>query len=107
MVSLIGQKRRWRISHIVTLPDYQGIGIGMAVAEAVADLHVRQGNRVNVTASHPSLIAHCRRSPRCASSASKRRLAPSPKFIYNYRGSAGRAVVSFEYVGNKGSGIRD
>ena len=29
-VSLIGRKNRWRISRIVTLPDYQGIGIGMA-----------------------------------------------------------------------------
>ena len=63
-VSLIGRKNRWRISRIVTLPDYQGIGIGMAVAEAVAELHVREGHRVNVTASHPALIAHCRRSPR-------------------------------------------
>ena len=42
-MSLIGQKNRWRISRIVTLPDYQGIGIGMAVAEAVAELHVRRG----------------------------------------------------------------
>ena len=63
-VSLIGRKNRWRISRIVTLPDYQGIGIGMAVAEAVAELHVAQGHRMNVTASHPALIAHCRRSPR-------------------------------------------
>ena len=27
------------------------------------------------------------------------RLARSAKFIHNYRGSTGRAVVSFEYVG--------
>ncbi len=63
-VSLIGQKNRWRISRIVTLPDYQGIGVGTAVAEAVAELHVQEGHRVNVTGSHPALIAHCRRSPR-------------------------------------------
>ena len=61
---LIGRKNRWRISRIVTLPDYQGIGIGMRVAEAVAELHRAEGHRVNVTASHPALIAHCRRSPR-------------------------------------------
>ena len=42
-VSLIGRKNRWRISRIVTLPDYQGIGIGMAVAEAVAELHLARG----------------------------------------------------------------
>ena len=42
-VSLIGRKNRWRISRMVTLPDYQGLGIGMAVAEAVADLHRARG----------------------------------------------------------------
>ena len=105
MVSLIGHKKRWRISRIVTLPDYQGIGIGMSVAEAVAELHVREGNRVNVTASHPALIAHCRRSPRWRVVGVRKTGSPNAQqFIDNYRGSAGRAVVSFEY---KGLGIRD
>jgi hypothetical protein len=100
MLSLIGHKNRWRISRIVTLPDYQGIGIGMSVAEAVAAMHVEQGNRVNVTASHPSLIAHCRRSPRWrAVGVKKTGSRAARRFIANYRGSAGRAVVSFEYVG--------
>jgi len=102
MVSLIGRKNRWRIGRIVTLPDYQGIGIGMSVAEAVAELHVGEGNRVNVTASHPSLIAHCRRSPRWRVVDVKRTGSQNAKkFIDNYRGSAGRAVVSFEYVGGE------
>ena len=61
---VIGKKNHWRISRIVTLPDFQGIGIGMRVAEAVADLHRAQGHRLNVTASHPALINHCRRSPK-------------------------------------------
>ena len=56
-LSLIGWKDRWRISRVVTLPDYQGIGIGMAVAEAVAELHRGEGHRLNVTASHPALLA--------------------------------------------------
>jgi GNAT superfamily N-acetyltransferase len=97
---LIGRRGHWRISRIVTLPDYQGIGIGMRVAEAVAQLHRDEGVRVNVTASHPSLLAHCQRSPRWrlvrvlkSGSASARR------FKGNYRSSAGRAVVSFEYLG--------
>ena len=101
-VSLIGRKNRWRISRIVTLPDYQGIGIGMAVAEAVAELHVREGHRVNVTASHPALIAHCRRSPRWKTVGVKKTGSHGARqFITNYRGSAGRAVVSFEYVGER------
>jgi GNAT superfamily N-acetyltransferase len=105
---LIGHKHRWRISRIVALPDYQGIGIGMAVAEAVAEWHVREGNRVNVTASHPSLIAHCRRSPRWrVVGVKKNGSRGAQKFISNYRGSPGRAVVSFEYSQLKGVGTTE
>lgn len=98
-VSLIGRKNRWRISRIVTLPDYQGIGIGMAITEAVAELHRGEGHRINVTASHPALIAHCRRSPRWrAVNVKKTGSQNAQGFIRGYRGSAGRAVVSFEYL---------
>ena len=104
-LSLIGRKNRWRLSRIVTLPDYQGVGIGMAVAEAVAELHVREGHRVNVTASHPALLAHCRRSPRWRLvGVRKTGSRDTRKFIHNYRGSTGRAVVSFEYVGDGSEG---
>lgn len=99
-VSLIGHKGRWRISRLVTLPDYQGIGIGMSVLEAVAELHREEGHRVNVTASHPALIAHCRHSPRWrAVGVKKTGSANTKRFIRNYRSSQGRAVVSFEYQG--------
>ncbi len=98
---IIGRRGHWRISRMVTLPDYQGLGIGMRVAEAVCDIHRVQGHRVNVTASHPAVLWHCQRSPRWrlvralpSGSASARRL------IANYRGSAGRAVASFEYLGD-------
>ena len=84
------------------MPDYQGIGIGMAVAEAVAELHVAEGHRMNVTASHPALIAHCRRSPRWKTVGVKKTGSQGARrFIENYRGSTGRAVVSFEYVGKR------
>lgn len=98
---IIGRKKHWRISRIVTLPDYQGVGIGMRVAEAVCDLHRAQGHRINVTASHPALIAHCRRSPRWRTArVLKTGSASAARFVPNYRGSKGRAVVSFEYLGS-------
>jgi GNAT superfamily N-acetyltransferase len=101
-VSLIGRKNRWRISRIVTLPDYQGIGVGMAVAEAVAEIHLAEGHRMNITGSHPAVIAHCRRSPHWRTvNVQKSGSSGAKKFIDNYRGSAGRAVVSFEYLGER------
>jgi hypothetical protein len=84
----------------VTLPDYQGVGIGMRVAEAVCELHRGQGHRINVTASHPALIAHCQKS-RGGRTARvlKTGSGNTARFIHNYRSSSGRAVVSFEYLG--------
>ena len=91
---------RWRISRLVTLPDYQGLGIGMRLLETVADVHREEGHRVNVTASHPALIAHCRRSPKWRTvNVKKAGSAHRGWAAKRYRGSVGRAVVSFEYGG--------
>jgi len=97
---VITKRNHRRFTRIVTLPDYQGMGIGMRVVAAVAALHREEGLRINVTSSHPALIRHCARSSdwrtvnvkKTGSSPSGSRRFPS------YRSSAGRAVVSFEFV---------
>ncbi len=107
-ISLIGAKDRWRISRIVTLPDYQGVGIGTGVAEAVADLHRAEGQRVNITTGHPAMIAHCRRSARWRTvNVRKNGSRSARRFISNYRTSSGRATVSFEYLGKREPGRQD
>ena len=60
---VITKKNHRRFTRIVTLPDYQGMGIGMKVVAAVASLHRQEGLRINVTSSHPALIRHCKHSP--------------------------------------------
>jgi len=95
-VSLFGKKNRRRISRVVTLPDYQGIGIGIRLTETVAELHRGEGYRVNMTASHPAVLAHCRRSSRWRAVQVRK---TGSKGCRNYRGSLGRAVVSFEFLG--------
>ena len=99
-VSLIARKNRYRFTRLVTLPDYQGLGIGMAVLEAVAQMHRDEGNRINLTASHPAVVAHCRRSPRWRAVGVKKTGAgrSAERAWRGYRTSAGRAVVSFEYL---------
>jgi GNAT superfamily N-acetyltransferase len=97
---LIGRRGHWRISRVVTLPDFQGIGIGMRVTESVAQQHRDDGLRINITASHPAVLAHCTKSPlwrtvRVLKTGSR----SARRFIHNYRGSSGRAVASFEYLG--------
>lgn len=98
-VTMIGRRNHRRITRLVTLPDYQGLGIGMAVAEAVGDWHLAQGQRLNVTSSHRALVAHCRRSPRWRFVGQRTAMRPRGAPAHNYRDAAGRAVASFEYVG--------
>jgi GNAT superfamily N-acetyltransferase len=106
---VIGKRSHRRFTRIVTLPDYQGIGIGMRSVAAVAELHRAEGLRINVTSSHPALIRHCRHSPlwkavnvKKSGGSSRRSNVAFP----DYRSAAGRAVVSFEYVGSEVSGVR-
>ncbi|MCI0492744.1 MAG: GNAT family N-acetyltransferase, partial [Planctomycetes bacterium] len=96
---MVGYKGRRRFTRIVTLPDYQGIGIGMRVVEAVADICIAENQRINVISTHPSLIRHCSRSPlwrtacvRKAGDGDRNRNIPRCKT------AKGRARVSFEYV---------
>jgi GNAT superfamily N-acetyltransferase len=101
-VSLIARHNRWRFTRLVTLPDYQGLGIGMAVLEAVAQLHRDEGQRINLTASHPAVVSHCRRSAawRAVGVRKTGSSRMAGRFLRGYRSSAGRAVVSFEYLGS-------
>ena len=98
---VIPKKNHRRFSRIVTLPDYQGMGIGMRVVAAVASLHRDEGHRINVTSSHPALIRHCRHSNLWKTVGVKKMGSGTRSVakISAYRSSKGRAVVSFEYVG--------
>jgi GNAT superfamily N-acetyltransferase len=98
---VITKRDHRRFTRIVTLPDYQGMGIGMRVVAAVASLHRAEGLRINVTSSHPALIRHCRRSEDWKT-VNVKKTGSNPRGssrFPGYRSSAGRAVVSFEYVG--------
>ena len=101
---LVGRRRRRRFTRIVTLPDFQGMGLGMRVVGAVAQLHRDEGLRVHLTSSHPAVIGHCRKSPTWRTigyrKAGQRR--PGRGRYADYRSACGRAVVSFEYLGPRG-----
>jgi GNAT superfamily N-acetyltransferase len=99
MLPLMGRRRHWRISRVVTLPDYQGIGIGMRVIEAIGDLYLAEGLKFSVTAAHPALLTHCRRSPQWVLRRVKKFGIARTSRVAAYRGSPGRVVASFEYLG--------
>ncbi len=101
LVAVLGRKGHKRISRIVTLPDYQGLGIGLRLAERVADFARSQNSRVSITASHPAVIAACRKSPLWQLRSFKP-LGNLSRQRFEQRtipSSAGRGVASFEYLG--------
>jgi hypothetical protein len=89
----------WREHRCVCLPDFQGVGIGNAVSEFVAELFSAEGKRYTSTTSHPAMIRHRAASP-------KWRMMRRPSFGSRHHGatgqslgSAGRLTAGFEYVG--------
>jgi len=100
---LTGRVGRDRVSRIVVLPDYQGLGIGGRVLDVVASLRRAMGRRVNLTTSHPSMIASLTRSRnwRCVAfrkTGFQRRRDCRKRGAGSDGLSAGRAVASFECI---------
>ena len=92
----------WATHRLVTLPDFQGVGLGNALHELVAGMYVTRGKSFHLTSSHPSMVAHCSRSRswqlrgRAVGSIN----VPSAEARFS-AGSAGRITTTFRYVGPK------
>lgn len=101
----MGFSGRFRITRVVTLPDYQGIGIGSRLMDAVAERYVLEGKSISIVASHPAVLRHCSRSSQWAFKDQKafgnkqqgRKAAPVRK-----SSSTGRPIATFIFVGEKG-----
>jgi ABC-type lipoprotein export system ATPase subunit/GNAT superfamily N-acetyltransferase len=59
-----GTKNIKMAHRIVTLPDWQGLGIGMRLSEFVGDDLWSKGYRFRITSAHPAVKSYCVRSPR-------------------------------------------
>ncbi len=98
-VAALGWKKTKRITRLVTLPEFQGLGIAGRLLEMVAKHEAGKGNRVTITASHPAIVAHCSQSLHWSVTGHK----PAGSTVQTYRGrrigcSVGRAVVSFGFI---------
>jgi GNAT superfamily N-acetyltransferase len=51
------------LSRLVTLPDYQGLGLAMILADALGAAYKAIGNRFHTYPAHPSLVRAFDRSP--------------------------------------------
>lgn len=104
ITGLYGRVGRKRVSRIVVLPDYQGLGIGMRLVEHVCEHERQRGFRLNITASHPAVIGHCQRSAVWRMVCVKRASGASQQTSHGLpvKTAVGRSVASFEFLGMNG-----
>ena len=99
----VGHKGRRRIGRIVTLPDYQGIGIGKRLLHFVAYKYKTAGYRVSIGTSHPAIAQSLRRDEQWIltsinSSGNNKGSTQGTKGLRNSI-VIGRKVACFEYKG--------
>lgn len=99
VVSMLGRPEIHRISRLVTLPTYQGMGIAGALLARVAEAESEEGFRVRITTSHPAMAHSLAQSPHWQS-AGRRFVTDPPRQIGNcpLRTSQGRLTATFEYA---------
>lgn len=97
-------KNMKRGHRLVVLPDWQGIGVGIALDEFVADMITKEGFRLVDTTSHPALIHYKTKSPKWK----RLRIGRVPKMgktssigAMNKSSSRARITASFEYIKKK------
>ena len=101
-------KNAWRGHRTVILPDFQGLGIGVRLSDAIAKIFVSEGHRYFSKTAHPRLGAYRDASPawRPTSKNKKARNDYLAKYQYalkddGYRQKhASRLCYSHEYVGD-------
>ena len=94
----------YRVHRIVTLPDYQGIGIGSRTLDYIAHLQRHQNKRTTICTSNPAMIMSLKKSQLWRASRCSRESSGSGSGIIQNRNikgstSCARITASFEYIG--------
>ncbi len=96
----VGAGRRARREHrTVTLPDFQGVGIGNALSDAVASLWRGLGYRALSTTTHPAMIASRVRSANWRLTRARSLAAGRERKLVTLKHATTRLTAGFEYVG--------
>jgi GNAT superfamily N-acetyltransferase len=96
-------KNAWRGHRTVILPDYQGMGIGMALSDAMGEIHLDQGLRYFSRTAHPRMGYYRENSDLWRPTSKNRKLRKdiTHKNIFNnHYADNKRICFSHEYIGN-------
>jgi hypothetical protein len=83
----------------VTLPDFQGVGVGNAVSAAVASMWKGLGFRATSTTTHPAMMRARQRSPLWRMHRPPSLAAGHERRLHQLRHATTRLTAGFEYVG--------
>ena len=92
----------WRGHRTVVLPEFQGMGIGTAFSDAIAEMYVSRGMRYFSKTAHPSFGEHREKSPLWRATSTNRK---SRKASYLLKDGSIRAMPG--YGGNAQIALRD
>ena len=92
----------WRGHRTVVLPEFQGLGIGTAFSDAIAEMYVSRGMRYFSKTAHPSFGEHRQKSPLWRATSTNRK---SRKSSYLLKDGSIRAMPG--YGGNAQIALRD
>lgn len=93
----LGRANWRRITRLVVLPEYQGLGLGGKLADAVGELETAAGCRLSIVTSHPALLAGLARSSRWRQ-LYVRRGRHEHHYRHTVTGGGARSRVSYEFL---------
>lgn len=90
----------WRAHRTVVLPDYQGLGIGTRLSDAVGQLFINKGKRYYSKTTHPRFGEYRNRSPLWrATGKNMRKRRSADHSSYQYWKARSVFCYSHEYIG--------
>ena len=91
----------WNFSRIVTLPDYQGLRIGVVMTDLLSHHYCHQlGQRMFLNTTHPAMNTHALNSDQWMLSQKARYVGKPSKKGKMTGNSKGRPIPSYEYCGH-------
>lgn len=97
-------KYAYRVHRAVTLPDFQGLGIGTKLFDFFGKMYIDNGDKLFLRSTHIRLANHCRRSNKWieGGSSQKKSNLGGKSHEQKYRNyDRKRTPYSFEYVGEQ------
>jgi len=95
-------KNAWRGHRVVILPDYQGLGIGVKLINATAQMMLEDGKRFYARSAHPRMGYYMQHSPLWKATSKNRKLRTDvdhSNLFKNHYVDNKRVCFSYEYIG--------